>query len=344
MNKDIILSIIVPYYNVESYVEQCLMSIVSQIEPSNNVEIVCVDDCSPDESGLIVEKLSKTYDCIRVVKHSVNKKVGGARNTGFKHTRGKYVWFVDSDDFISPNAINFILNKCDQQNLDAFVFNITKFTEHNNVVEKEDAFIDLTDRIYTGVEILKTTFANGIIYNLGYPFRGVFRKQLLSNFNELFPENISYGEETTFVARCLLYAKRAMSSNDSFYYYRQNPNSVTNELEVAFNGRLIFQSIINAGNYVEDLIDECVKIDMKLAESIRSGMNWFVNRVLIRLFRTSYKHRVDFFTLCNENRHLINRLDKYFSKTNRMVLKYTFLSNLTITITKPIYHLKRYLS
>ena len=106
MSKDnILLSIIVPVYNSEKYLKECLNSIVSD---NHLIEIILVDDGSTDQSATICDEYAKKVDNIRVF-HLTNKGVSAARNFGIKHSNGQWIWFIDSDDFIAINAIKVII-------------------------------------------------------------------------------------------------------------------------------------------------------------------------------------------------------------------------------------------
>lgn len=110
------LSVIVPVYNVEKYLDDCLRSIISQID--NDCEIICVEDCSTDNSLGILEKYSNKYSQIKIVKHGKNKGLSAARNTGLNNAKGKYILFVDSDDMFKTNAITELMNIVEEQELD----------------------------------------------------------------------------------------------------------------------------------------------------------------------------------------------------------------------------------
>ena len=98
----VVVSVIVPVYNVESYLERCLNSIIGQT--FNNIEIICVDDGSTDRSGEILDRLMQTDSRIIVI-HKKNGGLSSARNTALSFVKGKYVCFVDSDDWLENNAI-----------------------------------------------------------------------------------------------------------------------------------------------------------------------------------------------------------------------------------------------
>ncbi len=105
-----ILSIVVPVYNVEKYIGRCLESLLNQDLPSEDFEIVAIDDGSPDKSSNIIEEYQKEYSNIRLI-HKPNGGLSSARNRGIDEAKGKYIMFVDSDDFIAENCLGTILNK-----------------------------------------------------------------------------------------------------------------------------------------------------------------------------------------------------------------------------------------
>ncbi len=100
------ISIIIPVYNVEKYLRECLDSCVNQT--LEDIEIICVDDASPDNSIKILEEYQQKDSRIRIFRHEENKNLGTARNTGLTNATGEYVWFVDSDDYIDTKACQIL--------------------------------------------------------------------------------------------------------------------------------------------------------------------------------------------------------------------------------------------
>lgn len=96
-----LLSIIIPVYNVEPYINKCLDSLIHCID-SNQAEIICIDDGSTDQSGKICDVYQEKYTNIKVI-HQKNQGVAAARNTGLSHAKGEYIAWVDSDDYVSFN-------------------------------------------------------------------------------------------------------------------------------------------------------------------------------------------------------------------------------------------------
>lgn len=96
------LSIVIPVYNTAIYLKECLESIINQTY--SEIEIICVDDCSPDNSAEIIKEYAAKDSRIKYIKHTENKFQGGARNTGINAAEGSYITFVDSDDYMADKS------------------------------------------------------------------------------------------------------------------------------------------------------------------------------------------------------------------------------------------------
>lgn len=132
------LSFIVPFYNVEPYIEECIRSLYNQDIPWEEYEVICIDDCSPDGSRVIVERLQQEYPTLKLLRTPENLRQGGARNMGLDIAQGKYIWFVDSDDYIIPNCLKRMLDLMDAENLEMLKFtflNQTTQQPHSKYVQ-----------------------------------------------------------------------------------------------------------------------------------------------------------------------------------------------------------------
>ena len=123
------LSIIIPFYNVEQYIAQCLDSVYHQDIPEEEYEVICVDDCSPDNSISIVEEYAKKHTNLVIVRNQYNRKLGGARNAGMKVATGNYIWFIDSDDFIKKSSIGKLLSIAESDKLDVLHFQYENYPD-----------------------------------------------------------------------------------------------------------------------------------------------------------------------------------------------------------------------
>ena len=108
------LSIIIPFYNVERFISECLDSVFDQDIPLSEYEVICVNDGSPDHSRDIVLQYMERFPNLHLIEHEKNKKLGAARNTGRTIAKGEYIWNVDSDDKIVPNCLSEMLKTCEE--------------------------------------------------------------------------------------------------------------------------------------------------------------------------------------------------------------------------------------
>ena len=122
------LSIIIPFFNVENYISDCLDSVFYQDVPFEDYEVICVNDGSPDRSREIVVDYMKRFNNLTLIEHDRNRKLGTARNTGREKAIGKYIWNVDSDDKIVPNCLGHLLEICEENDLDVLEFGSIRFS------------------------------------------------------------------------------------------------------------------------------------------------------------------------------------------------------------------------
>ena len=121
------ISVIIPIYNVEKHVFECLNSVLTQ--SYNDIEVICVDDCGNDASMDIVSSFARKDMRIRTIRHSHNKGLGPARNTGLEQAKGKYVFFLDSDDFLHPTALEQLYSTAEADNADVVIAKTTVFAD-----------------------------------------------------------------------------------------------------------------------------------------------------------------------------------------------------------------------
>lgn len=208
------LSIIIPVYNVEKWLERCVKSVEDQDLPSSDYEVILVNDGSKDKSGQIAMELSKEYDNIIVI----NKNNGGqssARNAGMKIARGDYYMFVDSDDYIYPNVISSLISVSIENQLDVchFSFNVEDF---NGKVSHSKAPFPY-DVVLTGKEVYGNNVIGSVCANL-------ISASLIKCHNLSFFEGIIH-EDVEFNTRLFCYVNRMMFVDKCVYHYSFNPQS-----------------------------------------------------------------------------------------------------------------------
>lgn len=217
------LSIIIPVYNGAATIGRCLDSIFSQDLEENQYEVICVDDCSPDPSSVSAIE-NYEYQGIHppnliLIKHDVNKRQGGARNTGIRVAKGEWIEFVDSDDFIIKGVLNGLLLKAMQHdNLDIITFDylIGNGTE---LYSKNHRKMNVS-KIMTGPE-----------YHIAQsgpqmPTEALFRKSLLSSNQLWFVENARF-EDLDFVIKATILARNVLFVPIDVYYYTKHEGQTT---------------------------------------------------------------------------------------------------------------------
>lgn len=124
------ISIIVPIYNSAQYLDECLNSLINQ--KYTNFEVICVDDCGTDNSMELVQRLARQDSRIRILHHASNLGLGPARNTALEHAKGKYVFFLDSDDFLHPDALEKLYNTAEADNADVVIAKTNVFADDDD--------------------------------------------------------------------------------------------------------------------------------------------------------------------------------------------------------------------
>lgn len=203
------ISIIVPVYGAEKYLHRCIDSII--VQTLSDWEMLLVDDGSPDRSGEICDAYAQRDERIKVV-HKENGGVSSARNVGLEMAKGKWVVFVDSDDWCEANYLaDFFNNELNLQNGD-----IVLQGRKNEIGGRVTDALILKDNIYENV-------ANAMLENdlltFGAPYCKLYSNRVIQKYGIRFPEAYSYGEDTTFFFRVLSVTKRIITTSRCNYHY-----------------------------------------------------------------------------------------------------------------------------
>ena len=180
------LSYILPVYNVETFLPQCLDSIFSQGLQEDEYEVICVNDCSSDGSNKILEQYQSLHSNMHILSFKHNKGPSSARNAGANIAQGQYIWFVDSDDFIGAKVAKPLMEIAEINALDVLLFNYCDFTDEQGIVNEPHTFADHS--IHTGIDFVNEVFGDTFVYHLGYVWRFLIRKKYLIRIGLSFPE------------------------------------------------------------------------------------------------------------------------------------------------------------
>ena len=297
------ISVIIPVYNVEQYLHDCLDSVVAQ--SYSDYEIICVNDGSTDGSHEILCEYQKKYSKIIVINQQ-NKGLSGARNAGIVIAKGDYIFFLDSDDWIEPTTFEILATK--QNGEDLLCFNGRRFFE-NGKTEEPDAGISDSQlsgwEYYTKYALLKRKF------HFVCTVLRLYRREYLLKNNLFFEEGI-YHEDNLFTPLACYYAHSVKVIPDCLYIYRIREGSImqtvnvqrifdmitiANELSSFFipindiDKSQLFKEI--AGEYFGAYLPEIKTLHGNLDKDLKKLINW-KNFKEVSIYR---RHRRIYFML-----------------------------------------------
>ena len=210
-----ILSIIIPVYNVEKYVEKCIRSCETQDIPSSEYELICINDGSKDNSLAIIVELAREFSNITVISQP-NGGLSSARNTGMKHAKGDYYFFLDSDDWIAKNSLGKIVNKLQSEQPD--ILCISAANVLGEEISPRHSFP--SEEQISGREAQKR---GGI--DACAPFL-ITKAEHFRKYDLKFYEGI-FHEDSELTPKLVYLAQKVSFTNDIIYYVRQTPGSIT---------------------------------------------------------------------------------------------------------------------
>lgn len=243
------VSVIVPVYNVQNYLRQCVDSLLNQ--NMENYEIILIDDGSTDASGIICDNYEKSNNKVIVI-HQNNQGVSVARNAGLKIAKGKWITFVDSDDWTDPALLCTAVNKAEDSNADILFFSY--ITHFENGVSSESHFIDLDSgdisdhKEYLEAKIItqfygKTRMNSGV--SAGTTWGKIIKKDLIDKYELCFPVGVIRAQDTVFWLNAVENADKIVLTNDYLYHYRLNDNNITRGKKYIKNSEDVFYKLIS---------------------------------------------------------------------------------------------------
>lgn len=213
INDEILLSVIVPVYNAEKYLERCVETLLQQDLSEKNYQIILVDDGSKDNSVKILEKYGALPQ-VQVI-HKANGGVSSARNAGLNIAKGKWIAFVDADDFILPNTYGKIIEHMQKEGLERAIFGFQRFQEESEIQPISALTYKKLDRVLSSPNV----------------FSSILPRDIIESHNIRFNEKMKYGEDTLFMYYICLYlhAEKQCIVNEPVYCYRQHSQSVMHQ-------------------------------------------------------------------------------------------------------------------
>lgn len=214
MKADIKISVIIPIYNCQKYLSECLQSLTNQ--SISDFEVILVDDGSTDNSLKICKIYSQNKKNVKVI-HTDNNGVSVARNIGLKNSKGELITFIDADDVLEYNYLEVLSQSIENYNADLACCRYRFFPSNADyVIDDKIKFMDASD--FT-MEVLNNIEIGGYLWNK------MFKKEIIDKIQLTFPEGISVWEDKYFVLKYLTLCNKIIHSNRFLYNYRQHENS-----------------------------------------------------------------------------------------------------------------------
>jgi len=220
-----VLTYIIPLYNSAQWLPKCLDSVLRQDIPESNVEIICINDGSPDNSAEIARLYQKEHPCI-VVLDQENQGPSGARNNGMRHATGKYLAFVDPDDFVEPNVYGGLVRQMEDEQLDMLRFNFQMVDENYNRVEKPlaEKLFDYSPQFMSGPEFIAKRLDGAC--NI---WRYLYRTEIITK-NNIWCHTGDYYDDTPWLPLVLMKAHKMNISNTIVYDYLERSDSLVKSI------------------------------------------------------------------------------------------------------------------
>lgn len=216
------ISIIIPVYGVENYIERCAISVFEQT--NKDFELIFVNDCSKDKSKDVLLDVIKRYKNtpiqVRIIDHEVNKGISATRETGLNAATGEYILYVDSDDYIAPNMVELMIARANETNAD-IVYSDYYELKNGNLIYRNQS-LSVKDPLLMTALMLRSEI-------VWAPWNKIFKKVIATNHNIHWPANINVGEDLVVMAKLFTYANKIEYLNQALYIYnRDNVNSYLN--------------------------------------------------------------------------------------------------------------------
>ena len=294
------ISVIIPIYNVEKYLSDCIDSVLNQTY--SNLEIILVDDGSTDNSGKICDSYEKKYSNIKTV-HKKNAGLGYARNTGLEHATGDYVMFLDSDDYLDNDCLAILMKYMIDNSLDLVKSGLKRVTDSQKIIYKSN----YDDKLYVDLdiknELLPKTIGSspnksdsidmsvcGSIYKLNI---------IKNNKLKFYSERDVLSEDLLFNIEYLILCDRCMTISYIGYNYRYNLNSLTTKYR-----RDRFEKVKYLYNHIENIIEKnnyTTDIDLRKKKSFFINVRMCINQERRRVSKKNNKESLlSISNICND--------------------------------------------
>lgn len=273
------LSVIVPVYNVEKYIEKCLNSVIENDLGHSELEIIVVDDESPDQSVALINSTFGNLSFVKIISQK-NKGLGGARNTGIANSAGQYLLFLDSDDWLLPNTLKSIVAQALSAQVDVLEFAAQGVDPNGKIVYQYQT--TTSGQSFDGV-----SYYNKVRY-MNSACNKLYRRKFLTDNSLYFLERI-FIEDFEFNTRVFLKAEKVAATDFLVPQYLQSPNSITRNTD-----RKKQQKMVSDIFQVLEITQNLFQQSERKGEEISTFFSERLGFVVATLFYQLFKNRASF--------------------------------------------------
>lgn len=309
------ISFILPCYNVERYIADCLNSIYEQGLPEDEFEVICVNDCSTDGTRNKIVEIQRRHTNLVLLDQPKNMYSGVARNRGLEVAKGDYIWFVDSDDMVKPNVVSRLLEMAYADGLDVLLFNYDEFSDghYGTFHEINDIFRDT--EVMEGGSFVECEFECNLS-RLSLLWLRLVKRSLIEKHQIRFSD-LYISQDGPFAWESLLQADRVKSISERCYCFRASAQSITANKNTgkkaavwSFQYPLQIQAV---GEKLKHRVPQGVLVWLE------QGVRFEVNQYALRYLRLPEEEKSNYYQVMRSEKEWYGRFKKYLSRKNRII-------------------------
>lgn len=312
-----LISIIIPIYNSYKYIERCIKSVCCQTY--NNLEILCINDGSTDESLSVLKKLK---DKRIIIINKENTGVSDTRNYGINHAKGKFIMFVDSDDWIEENYVELMYNKIKDNNAEIVVSGYKKIK--GKKIEKKSIYNDYKRRYREDITYPYAIKDYLMTVEFNPCWKQLISLDLIRNNQIFFNTSLNYNEDMLFSFECYMKSKKTIYSINYGYNYYINSESVMRDFDICK-----ITKYINDNRNVSDIIIEKYCLEKNQINYLCYKTLKTYNNILVKFLKNNHSYK-DFKNFACKERKTYN----WYFKNISLLREYGVKDNISITLLK----------
>lgn len=317
----ILISYILPCYNVGRFITDTLGSLYAQGMPEDEFEVICVNDCSTDDTHDRIAAFAEGHANLILLDQPRNMYSGAARNRGLEVAQGEYIWFVDSDDQAKPGVAPKLLELACAENLDLLLFNYEEFPDGHPEEAKPARSIFRETEVMDGGTFVHTVFKDRLT-RLSLLWLRLFRRGLIEEYKIRFPD-LYISQDCPFAWESLLLARRVKAIPDRCYLYRASAGSITANKNTAKKAAVWSFQFPYELERVKKAVEG--KVPDGIVRGIDRNIRHEVNQFAKRYVQLPGKEKSAYFQAMRTDRNWFPRFKSSLTRRNRLVYRSGFL-------------------